>query len=282
VTDAEATAGPATAGAQRGRVEVTVLGTPAILDLPPGPTPRKKSLELLVYLAVHDGTATVEAILDDLMPDIPASKAPGRLYTYISDLRTIMRRTGGPATYLTHPDQRYTLDPDTIDIDLWRMRTAIGDANHTTDPADRITALRRAVDTYSGHLAEGADYEWIEPYREAVRQQALDAHLALTDALQGNPAAQITVLDAAIAHHPHTEDLYQHAMRARAALGHLDAIRTLRRALTRALSEIDAEPTDETIALADQLVAGLQRPGRRPHPRPTTPPDSTGTQGAAA
>ncbi|MEV0217519.1 BTAD domain-containing putative transcriptional regulator [Micromonospora sp. NPDC050695] len=261
-----------------GRVEVTVLGTAAIVDVPPGPTLRKKSLEVLVYLAVHDGDASAEAILDDLLPDAPANKAPGRLYTYVSDLRTIMRRTAGRGTYLTHPHQRYVLNRDAVDVDLWRMRAAIRDANQATDPAERLAALRRAVDTYQGHLADGADYEWIEPYREAVRQQALDAYLALVDALADNPAEQLTVLDAAIGHNPYAEELYQQAMRARAALGHLDAIRSLRRALTRALGEIDAEPSDDTITLADQLVAQVQRPAHRPDLRPATRPDD----GAAA
>ncbi|MCI4064031.1 LysM peptidoglycan-binding domain-containing protein [Micromonospora sp. R77] len=261
-----------------GRVQVTVLGTAAIVDVPPGPTLRKKSLEVLVYLAVHDGDASAEAILDDLLPDAPANKAPGRLYTYVSDLRTIMRRTAGRGTYLTHPHQRYVLNRYAVDVDLWRMRAAIRDANQATDPAERLAALRRAVDTYRGHLADGADYEWIEPYREAVRQQALDAYLALADALADSPAEQLTVLDAAIGHNPYAEELYQQAMRARAALGHLDAIRSLRRALIRALGEIDAEPSDDTIALADELVAQVQRPARRPDLRPAPRPGD----GAAA
>ncbi|WP_053065488.1 BTAD domain-containing putative transcriptional regulator, partial [Micromonospora sp. RV43] len=261
-----------------GRVQVSVLGTAAIVDVPPGPTLRKKSLEVLVYLAVHDGDASAEAILDDLLPDAPANKAPGRLYTYVSDLRTIMRRTAGRGTYLTHPHQRYVLNRDAVDVDLWRMRAAIRDANQATDPTERLAALRRAVDTYRGHLADGADYEWIEPYREAVRQQALDTYLALADALTDNPAEQLTVLDAAIGHNPYAEELYQQAMRARAALGHLDAIRSLRRALTRALGEIDAEPSDDTIALADELVAQVQRPARRPDLRPAPRPGD----GAAA
>ncbi|WP_304519587.1 BTAD domain-containing putative transcriptional regulator [Actinoplanes aureus] len=246
-----------------GHVEVTVLGEAGIVATNPDRRPRRKALELLVYLAVHDGSATVEAILDDLLPDAPASKAPERLHTYVSDLRAVMRRIGGPATYLTHPHQRYSLNHDAIDIDLWRMRTAIREAHQATDPQQRIDALQRAVDCYRGPLADGAHYEWAEPYREAIRQQALDAHLALADAITDDPAAQARTLEAAISHSPYSEQLYQQAMRARAALGHLDAIRTLRRALDRALAEIDAEASDETITLADQLITDLQRPGRR-------------------
>ncbi len=246
-----------------GHVEVTVLGEAGIVATDPDRRPRRKALELLVYLAVHDGSATVEAILDDLMPEAPASKAPERLHTYVSDLRSVMRRIGGPATYLTHPNQRYTLNPEAVGVDLWRMRAAIREAHQSDDPRQRVTALQQAVDAYRGPLADGADYEWAESYREAIRQQALDAHLALADALPDDLAAQARVLEAAIGHSPYSEHLYQRAMRARAALGHLDAIRTLRRALERALAEIDTEPGDDTIALADELIADLQRPGRR-------------------
>ncbi|MET8147890.1 BTAD domain-containing putative transcriptional regulator [Actinoplanes sp. NPDC049668] len=255
---------------QRGHVDVTVLGEAGIVATNPDRRPRKKALELLVYLAVHDGSATAEAILDDLLPDAPASKAPERLYTYVSDLRSVMRRIGGPATYLTHPHRRYVLNPDAIDVDLWRMRAALRDATQTSDHMQRLGALRRAVDTYRGPLADGTDYEWAEPYREAIRQQALDAHLALADALTDDPAARAQVLEAAIGHSPYSEHLYQEAMRARAQLGHLDVIRALRRSLDRALTEIDAEASDDTITLAEQLIADLQHPGRRNEVQQTT------------
>ncbi|WP_238447644.1 BTAD domain-containing putative transcriptional regulator [Micromonospora sp. 4G55] len=246
------------------------MGTPRVVDGDPQRTPRAKSLELLVYLAVHDGAASTEAILDDLLPDAPTSKAASRLYTYVSGLRAVLRDTGGPGSYVTHPDHRYLLHRDALDVDLWRMRAAIREAGQATDAQTRTAALRRAVDAYTGPLAQGCDYEWVESYREAIRQDALDAHLALADALAGEPAQQIAVLDAAIAHHPRHEALYQSAMRAHAALGHLDAIRALRRQLTHALADIDAEPDDDTLALADRLVAQIQRtprPGPPPTPR---------------
>ncbi|MEU7176062.1 BTAD domain-containing putative transcriptional regulator [Micromonospora tulbaghiae] len=260
------------------RVQVSVLGAPSIADGASHPPLRAKALEVLVYLAVHDGEATVDAILDDLLPDAPTSKAPGRLYTYVSNLRAVMRHTAGPGDYLTHPQNRYTLNPALVDVDLWRMRAAIRDAERATDPQARIAALRRAVDTYRGHLADGVDYEWIEPYREAVRQQALDTYLALAEALAADPAHQLTVLDEAIRHSPYTEELYQHAMRARAALGQTDAIRSLHRALTRALAEIDAEPHEDSLALANELISAQQRP----RPRPPAQHHSRDEDGATA
>ncbi|WP_280840999.1 BTAD domain-containing putative transcriptional regulator [Micromonospora sp. A200] len=264
-------------GRLRPPVRVRVLGTPGLVDGDPQRTPRAKSLELLVYLAVHDRAASTEAILDDLLPDAPTSKAAGRLYTYVSGLRAVLRHTGGPGSYVTHPDHRYLLQRDLLDVDLWRMRAAIREAGQATDAQTRTAALRRAVDAYTGPLAEGCDYEWVEPYREAIRQDALDAHLALADALAAQPAQQIAVLDAAIAHHPHHEALYRSAMRAHAQLGHLDVIRALRRRLTHALAEIDAEPDDDTLALADRLVAQIKR---TPQPSPAPAPRYDGETAA--
>ncbi|MEU4595095.1 BTAD domain-containing putative transcriptional regulator [Micromonospora aurantiaca (nom. illeg.)] len=251
-----------------GRVEVRVLGDARIVDMDTSVPLRAKALELLVYLVVHDGDAAQDNILEDLLPYAPASKAPHRLHTYVSTLRKTLARTGGPATYLTHPPRRYTLNREALDTDLWRMRDALRDAERATTDADRTAALQRAVDAYDGALADGSGYEWIEAHREGIRRQALDAHLALATAT-ADPTRALAILEAAMRHDPYAEALYQQAMRAHAAMGHLEQIRTLRRTLARRLDEIDAEPSDDTIKLADRLIAALQkqRPTGKPDPR---------------
>jgi DNA-binding SARP family transcriptional activator len=133
------------------------------------------------------------------------------------------------------------------------------------DREARVAALRAAVACYTGPLAEGRDYEWVEPYREAVRQQAVDAHLALVAAVaDDDPAEAVTVLRAAIDHDPHNEPLYQQAMHLYARLGDVDGIRDLRRVLARRMAEVDTEPGEDTIALADRLVTDLKRRPRGP------------------
>ncbi|WP_433458442.1 BTAD domain-containing putative transcriptional regulator [Micromonospora sp. CA-248212] len=241
-----------------GRVDVRVLGGARIVDMDTTTPLRAKALELLVYLIVQDGDAAQDNILDDLLPDAPASKAPHRLHTYVSALRKTLLLTGGPATYLTHPSRRYVLNRDALDSDLWRMRTALRDAALATTDADRTAALQRAVNAYDGTLADGFDYEWVEAYREGIRRQALDAHLALAAAIP-DPTQALAVLEAAMRHDPYAEAIYQQAMRAHAALGHLEQVRSLRRALTRRLDEIDTEPSEDTLRLADRLIADLRR-----------------------
>jgi len=244
-----------------GVVTVQVLGPPTILGADPNDSLRAKALELLVYLIARGGGATTDAMKEDLVPDATVSKAPHRIHTYVYALRKALRRTGGRATYITHPPHRYLINPDTFDIDLWRMRDALTDAETATGE-DRITALRCAVAAYTGPLAEGARYEWAEPYREAIRRQALNAHLALAEALT-EPGEAIAVLDAAISHDPYAEPLYQAAMRRHADLGDAEAIAGRLTELTRRLEEIDTEPSDETSALAGQLRDDIAHRARR-------------------
>src|SRR2546421_7444346 len=120
------------------------------------------------------------------------------------------------------------------------MREAITTAQAASAQPARVAALREAVGCSTGPLAEGKAYEWIEPYREAVRRQAVDAHTALADALADalaatDPAEAASVLEAAIGHDPYNDALYQQAMRLHARLGDGDAVRRLRKTLTRRL-----------------------------------------------
>ncbi|WP_245712980.1 AfsR/SARP family transcriptional regulator [Micromonospora nigra] len=271
-TDGTQAAGEEPAALSNGRVKVRVLGGARIVDMDTTMPLRAKALELLVYLVVHDGDAAQDSILDDLLPDAPAARAPHRLHTYVSALRKALARTGGPASYLTHPSRRYTLNREMLDVDLWRMRDALRDAKHATTDTDRTAALQRAIDAYDGALADGSGYEWIEAHREGIRRQALDAHLALATATT-DPTQALAVLEAAMRHDPYAEAFYQQAMRAHATLGHLEQIRALRRTLTRRLEEIDAEPSEDTLALADRLIAGLRQqwPTGKPEPRDDGP-----------
>jgi two-component SAPR family response regulator len=254
---------------------VFLLGPPRIDNLPPpsrtDPLLRPQAVELLVYLVSHGGSADKEDILLDVLGDAPRKRAPGRLSTFVYSLRRSLKTSagGGEGLYVATPEQGYTLNRELIDIDLWRMQAAISAAGAAGDPAARIAALREAVACYTGPLAQGKAYEWIEPYREAVRQQALDAHLALVGELSGgDPAEAVAMLQAAIGHDPYNEALYQQAMRLHARLGDIDAVRGLRKAVTRRLGEIDAEPDPDTIALSDRLITDLQHRRRTPRSLP--------------
>ncbi|GAB3189738.1 hypothetical protein GCM10027259_60980 [Micromonospora palomenae] len=73
-------------------------------------------------------------------PAFPA--VTGGLYTTLSDLR---RTIGAVAVH--HRDDRYRLDPDHVDVDLWRLRAA---AQHAaTVLTDHTGTRQKVIDAYT-------------------------------------------------------------------------------------------------------------------------------------
>ncbi|GGJ89850.1 hypothetical protein GCM10010123_19570 [Pilimelia anulata] len=244
-----------------GRVRVMLLGRPTLPDYQrPGKLGgRGRALELLAYLAVNGGETSVDAVLEDLVPDATFSKAKQRLAAAVYSFRQAMRDFGD-GEFLDRDERRVGLRRDRFDIDVWRMRDNLTKAKAAHSSVQRVRLLRRAVAAYGGTFAEGENkWDWADLPREAVRRDHIDIVLALAQELAAQPHDALAVLEPAIAAHPHTEVLYQEAMRAHAALGDETGIKRVRRDLTRALESIDAEPEDDTRALAAQLLAEVAR-----------------------
>lgn len=245
-----------------GLARVCVLGPPQVAEAgpPAGTVTRKRSLELLVYLALHRDGARASAIRADLLADVPRSQANTALWTTVSALRALLRRGGAGGDTVLRDQRAYRLNPDAVTIDLWQLQDALADAKHAPDEPSRVAALRRAVAAYTGPLADGRGYDWIEGHRETIRNQALAAHLHLAQALATtDPDAALTVVGSAIGHDPYAEPAYRLAMRIHAHRGDRDAIGALRHALIRRLAGIDTKPDPRTLTLADQLLADLDR-----------------------
>ncbi|GIE89727.1 LysM peptidoglycan-binding domain-containing protein [Actinoplanes regularis] len=244
-----------------GRARLRVLGQPRIEDITAEGRPlRAKALELAVYLAVHpDGAATRE-IGEYLEPDARVSQADQRVHTNASNLRHVLGRAGTAVTknaYVIKSAGRYRLDPATVDIDVWTLRDLMRKATIATEPRRR-ELLTAACDLCAAPLAEGQDYEWIQPHRETVRRWSTEAHLMLADdLLDSDPQAASDLLDRAIGLDRYSEALYVKAMHARHALADAAGIRTLLRAVTKALADLDAEPREDTIELANKLRTSL-------------------------
>jgi DNA-binding SARP family transcriptional activator len=238
-----------------------VLGEPRINNITqPGRPLRAKALELAVFLACHPDGVTTRDIGEYLEPDARLSQADQRVHTNASNLRHVLGRAGTTDTknaYVIKTAGRYRLDPATVDVDVWTLRDLLRTAAIATGPRRR-DLLAAACDLYTAPLADGHDYEWLQPHREAVRRWGTEAHLMLADDLiDSDPQAASDLLDKAISLDHYNEALYTRAMRARHALGDAAGIRTLLRALTKALADLDAEPQGETIALATQLGGSL-------------------------
>ncbi|GHH32167.1 BTAD domain-containing putative transcriptional regulator [Lentzea cavernae] len=212
--------------------------------------------ELVAFLAVHPEGATREALVNALWPANTTDKMNNALNTALSRLRNaIAKATGGTITDITIAGGgRYRLNPDLVEVDYWRLDRAIAARRAASTAQERTDAYREVVDLYTGPLAEGVESEWVEPVREAVRRDVIDAAAALAHALRDDdPEQTLELLELARAFDPHNELLYRDIMRLQGRLGRLEAIPRTLALLTKKLAEIDDKPSPEVRWLAASL-----------------------------
>ncbi|MET8064256.1 hypothetical protein [Micromonospora sp. NPDC005313] len=184
-------------------VRLRVLGRPALLiDSNEVTIRRSAALQILVFLAVHPDGATTTQLVHALWPGLPAHTVTGRLYTTLSDLRSTLRATTADQV-VVHTEDRYHLDPR-IDVDLWRLQAAA----HHSATTDAPGSWKAVIDAYTGDLAAGHIWPWIDPPREATRRLVLDAHTNAA-AAQTDPHERLRLLQAAIRIDPYNHQLHQ-------------------------------------------------------------------------
>ncbi|ANN21133.1 transcriptional regulator [Amycolatopsis orientalis] len=242
---------------------LTMFGAP-VLHWRPGPGQAEtelrelsnRPLELLVFLAVHPGGVSRDAIVDALWPNEPPRNPASVLRTILSRIRRALDNgTSGAVGELVLAEHgQYRLDPAVVEVDYWSFADAVT-RRRTADTAERrADAYEAIVAHYGGVLADGVDSDWLIAAREATRRDALDAVAALARArVEVDPDCTLDLLETARAFDPHNELLYRDIMRLQHKLGRHDAIsRTLDLLRTR-LAEIDTMPTADTVDLAQRL-----------------------------
>ncbi|MGQ5262910.1 AfsR/SARP family transcriptional regulator [Micromonospora sp. ZYX-F-536] len=250
---------PVTDSRTRHRLEVRVLGQPTVLrDEQPLTIRRTAALQALVFLTVHPNGASSRELVQAIWPGLPTHTLTGRLYTTLSDLRGTFRAADVP-TVIEHAEDRYRLNPTLVDADLWRFNALNHDA--TTAVTDRTTAWKAVTDTYTGELADGHTWPWLQQPREATRRIAIDAYAALA-ATETDPQQALTWLQRGIRVDPYNAELHQRAITAFATLGDQSAIAALYGSYTRRLAAAGLEPSDELRAVARHLARETLLPGR--------------------
>jgi hypothetical protein len=150
---------------------VTYRGIPVTLQ-------RSAALQAFVFLAVHRNGTTSRELSRAMWPGDPQPSVSARTYTAISELRRSMTKlTGHPIVRRSY--ERYQIDPAQIEVDLWQLHDAIGEAQ--LGFAQRTAILHRIIDLYTGELAAGKPWPWLNPYREEIRKRVTDAYLALAE-----------------------------------------------------------------------------------------------------
>jgi DNA-binding SARP family transcriptional activator/LysM repeat protein len=255
---------PAVTSARR-PLRLTVLGKPSIAAIDGGAETvlhirRSAGIQILVHLAVNPAGATSDELMAILWPETRPYFARRSFHTTMHDLRQTLAEAidpeRGEAEPIPRTDERYHLDPNLVDIDLWMLNAAIDHAATAVQPGEHDAALRAIIADYTGPIAEGHSWLWLAPYREATRRHILDAHVALADS-EPDARQALAIIQDAIRIEPYNEDLYQRAMRLHARLASPDGIRRTLRTLTEQFADLEVAVSQQSQQLATDLLERL-------------------------
>ncbi|WP_433230068.1 AfsR/SARP family transcriptional regulator [Micromonospora sp. CA-248260] len=193
-----------------------VLGNPTLWATgKPITIRRTAALQVLVALAVHPDGATTHDLATTIWPGLPRHTVARRLYTTLSDLRKDITTTGQPHP-IAHTDDRYHLNHQHIDVDLWHLNAAIDHA--TTTVANHAHAHQAVIDRYTGDIAANHTWPWLDPIRESTRRHVIDAHSTLATSAS-DPHARLHHLQNALRLDPYNEHLHHQASDTLTTLG---------------------------------------------------------------
>ncbi|WP_301174597.1 BTAD domain-containing putative transcriptional regulator [Actinomadura geliboluensis] len=251
-------------GAPRPPVSLEVLGDVRLhtADGPIRTGLRQRARDLLAYLALHPDGVTRDRASADLWPDDNPESIVPAFNTAVTNIRSVLRAATGLSgpMYVIHRAGRYSIDPGTVDVDLWQLTADLADARQASDDSARIRALTLVADRCGGEFASGLTQEWAEVHREYLRRTIGDALANLARLLQeDDPEQALVVLEQAITRDPYSEPLYRHVMRLQARLDRPDAVNRTYRLLAVRLDELDTEPDEETRKLLNSSTRASNR-----------------------
>jgi hypothetical protein len=246
-------------------IEVRVLGSPEVVG-GKAPIDRRKSKELVVYLALHPRGVDEGRLKNALWPDQVPS--PGSFNQTMSRARMCLGRDADDEHHLPHvADGLYRLRPS-VDTDLRRLEQALAVAttNGTEATMDRLADALNAV---RGMPFEGAGggYEWAHTEGLLARIEAVTADAALLLAEwnldRRDSAKAMWAAGQGLLASPGDERLFRIRMRAHDQAGNPAGVESVMAELCRVVEAL--EPLDdlhpETVALYEEVSRRRRRTG---------------------
>ncbi len=262
------THGPAGRAAERLRAALDKLPPPPLRILTLGgfqvfrggiPVPaqawqRRKTRQLLLYLALRRAPVARDELLDALWPDLSPDSAAMALNTTFSELRRILEPQlgrGAASHYLERDDETLALRiTQGVWCDVWAFEQAVQGG---------VAAIPQALTLYRGDfLPEDPYLEWALHERERLRSLYLNTLMTwLDEQLAAQAWSEALLLTQHIlAREPWLEEVWRVRMRCLNALGRRsEALHAYQECVRALRAELDAAPGSETRALYEQLQA---------------------------
>jgi DNA-binding SARP family transcriptional activator len=223
---------------------------------------RRKTVALLLYLAVTRRAHSRDALADLLWSELPQERAQANLRKSLCELREQV----GTAVRSYH--HTVALNPDyPMVLDVAAFEAAVTRGSVAGD----VLLLAQAVARYSEDFLAGFNMpeaerfdEWLCLYREHLREQLIAALESLTTLYveRGEYRAALGPARRVVALDPWREGGQRQLMRVLAAMGdRAAAVAQYERCRRTLAEELGVAPSAETVALYEQLCAGTGAAG---------------------
>ena len=236
---------------------------------------KRKARLLFAMLVIRRGQDVArDQLFEYLWPDMEEERAKNNLYVVWSAMKSVLMgkgERGGKCPYVESVGGVCRSVRETVRTDVDDFQAALiaaRDAEAAKNAVDALRAYERIADLYRGDLLPGDCYDdWFANLREHYRSEFVDAMLRGTQLLMGadDPGNALIFSRRAIQCDPFREDLYQAALRCQIAAGQRSsAIDTYLQCRDKLADELGLDPSVETRALYDEILAMEDRP--RPTP----------------
>jgi predicted ATPase/DNA-binding SARP family transcriptional activator len=236
-----------------GPLEVRDAGKPLALG-----GPRQRSVLALLLLDVGRAVAA-DRLVTEIWGDEPPDGARDSLYTYVSNLRSVLGRDR-----LVRADGGYRLEPsegDTFDAEEVEARLAEARRLAGSDPASAVALIDRSLSSWRGRPYEGLeDLPSVVPEAarlEELRLRALEDRVEAELRTGGVP--EVGGVEILTSEHPYRERFWELLARVLYRAGRqTDALRTLARLRRMLADDLGIDPSPSVAQLEERIL--LQDP----------------------
>jgi DNA-binding SARP family transcriptional activator/predicted ATPase len=224
---------------------------------------------LLAYLLLHAGAAVSRQQLAFLFwPDSSEPQARTNLRQLLHHFRSAWDRTERHIESDAQNVRWKTEEPFTFDVSEFEAALAQADEAHRQeDSSASRKSLLKCVDLYRGDLLPGLDDEWVETFRERLKQKysgALANLISLFEQARDYPAA-IRHAENLLTQDAFRETVHQTIMRLHGLNGdRAEALRAYERCATVLRRELGVEPGMATRRIRDQISRADIQPQSAP------------------
>ncbi len=236
---------------------------------------RKRKARLLFAMLVIRGGQDVprDQVLDYLWPDMDEARAKNNLYVIWSAMKSALSPEAGknePCPFISNTGAVCRVVADSVRSDVEEFDHVLAQAREALNggnPADALRPYERLAEIYRGELLPGDVYDdWFAQVRDEYRATYADAMLQAASILRSRDdhLGALTFVRRALNQDPWREDLYQAALACQIGAGQRSAaIDTYLQCRARLSEDLGLEPSAETRALYDEILAMEERPAPR-------------------